>query len=112
MAAFIFFCFCAAVSVAQDSASGVAGSQRMFSQPVAVVRSAVQKLPGGTSGRLPVLEGFAVPGPRPWSGYQRPYYQCEVHVTAAKAGGSLVRVTAKITAWFSGPGQSGYEALE
>jgi len=72
----------------------------------------LKKLPGGVSGRLPVLDGFVVPGPHSLSSYQRPYYQCEVRVTPAKSGGSLVRVTTKITAWLSSPAHSGYETLE
>ena len=99
-------------SGAQDSAARNAGSERTFPQSVSVVQAALQKLPGGTSGRLPVLDGFVVPGAHPLSGYQRPYYHCQVKVTPAKSGGSRVRATAKITAWFSGPPGSGYEVLE
>src|SRR5258708_25188462 len=77
-----------------------------------MIQAALQKLPGGTSGRLPMLDGFALPGPHPLSNYQRPYYHCEVRVTAEKSGGSLVHVKGKITAWFTSPPHSGYEALE
>jgi hypothetical protein len=101
-----------ALSAAQNSRAKNSGSEREFGQPVAAVQAALRRLPGGTSGNLPMLEGFVVPGAQPLSGYQRPYYQCEVRVTAVKSGGSLVHVTAKITAWFNGPAHSGYEALE
>jgi hypothetical protein len=100
------------LSAAQGSPVKNPGSERTFPQPVTVVETALQRLPGGTSGRLPMLDGFVVPGPHPLSGYQRPYYQCEVKVSPAKSGGSLVRVAAKITAWFSSPAHSGYDALE
>lgn len=99
--------FCAA----QDSPATHSGSERTFPQPVAAVQAVLQRLPGGTAGRLPALDGFVAPGAQALSSYRRPYYQCEVRVTAAKSGGSLVQVTAKITAWFNGPGHSGYEAL-
>jgi hypothetical protein len=99
-------------SAAQDSPAKNSDSERTFSQPVAVVEAALQKLPGGVAGRLPVLDGFVVPGSQPLSGYQRPYFQCAVKVAPGNSGGSRVRVTAKITAWFSGPGHSGYETLE
>ena len=101
-----------AFSAAQDSPAKKPGAERTFSQPVAVVQAALKRLPGGTSGRLPVLDGFVVPGPHSLSTYQRPYYQCDVRVSPAKSAGSLVHVTAKITAWFTSPGHSGYEALE
>jgi hypothetical protein len=102
----------AALSAAQDSPAKKPAAERTFSQPVAVVQAALQRLLGGTSGRLPVLDGFVVPGPHSLSSYQRPYYQCDVRVTSAKSAGSLVHVTAKITAWFTDPAHSGYEALE
>ena len=85
--------------------------ERTFSQPVSVVQAAVNKLPGGTSGPLPILEGFVVAGSRELDRYQRPYYHCAVQVTAAASGGSLVRVNAKVTAWQVGP-HPGYKTLE
>ena len=102
----------AVVSAAQDSSARNSGKERTFPQPVTAVQAVLKKLPGGVSGRLPVLDGFVVPGPHSLSSYQRPYYQCEVRVTPEKSGGSLVRVTTKITAWFSSPAHSGYETLE
>ena len=99
-------------SAAQDSAARNLGNERKFPQPVAAVQAEVKKLAGGTSGRLPVLDGFVVPGPHSLSSYQHPYYQCDIRVAPAKSGGSLVRVTAKITAWFSSPAHSGYETLD
>lgn len=105
---FLVALFCAA----QESPAKNAASERIFPEPVAAVQAALQKLPGGTSGRLPVLDGFVVPGTQPLSSYQRPYYQCEIKVAPVKSGGSRARVTAKITAWFSSPAHSGYETLE
>jgi hypothetical protein len=104
--------FVGVLSAAQESPAKYSGSERTFSQSVAAVQAALQKLPGGTSGRLPVLDGFVVPGAQPLSSYRHPYYQCEVKVTPAKSGGSMVRVNAKITAWLSSPGHPGYETLE
>jgi len=106
------FLLVAVFSAAQDSSRRNSGNERTFPQPVAAVQAALKKLPGGASGRLPVLDGFVVPGPHSLPSYQRPYYQCEVRVTPAKSGGSLVRVTTKITAWLSSPAHSGYETLE
>jgi len=77
-----------------------------------VIHTAVKKLPGGTSGPLPVLEGFVVPGQHALDRYKRPYYQYAVRITPAPSGGSVVRVTTKITAWYSDSAHSGYEVLE
>lgn len=86
--------------------------QKTFPQPVAKVEAALKNLQGGTSGSLPVLDGFVVAGDRKLDAYRRPYYQCSVKVTPASSGGSLVRVVAKITAWNSDPAHSGYEVLQ
>jgi hypothetical protein len=102
--------FLSAVSLssAQNSNSG---DERTFPLPVSTIQVALKKFPGGTSGSLPLLDGFVIPGTRSLEGYKRPYYQCTVRITPAPSGGSLVRVTAKVTAWNSDPAHSGYEVL-
>jgi len=64
-------------------------------------------------GRLPVLEGFASPGDHPLNRYQRAYYQAAVQVSSTASGGSVVRVTAKVTAWYTDSiaSRSGYQLL-
>jgi len=86
--------------------------QRLFSEPVSKIQAALKNLPGGTSGSLPVLDGFVVAGARKLDDYRRPYYQCSVRITPARSSGSLVAVTTKITAWNSDPAHSGYEVLQ
>jgi hypothetical protein len=86
--------------------------QKLFSAPASKIQAALKTLPGGTSGSLPVLDGFVVAGARRLDTYRRPYYQCSVRVTASGSGGSLVAVSAKITAWNSDPAHSGYEVLQ
>ena len=65
------------------------------------------------AGRLPVLDGFTVPGDRPLNRFQRGYYQCVTQVRSTLSGGSTVRVRATITAWYNNPvaGKSEYQAL-
>jgi hypothetical protein len=86
--------------------------ERSFPQSASTLQSLLKNLPGGTTGSLPVLDGFVTPGPRSMEQYRRPYYQCTVRITAAPAGGSVVSVAAKITAWNSDPGHLKYEVLE
>ena len=86
--------------------------ERSFAFPVSTLQATLKKLPGGTSGSLPVLEGFIVPGAHSFDRYQHPYYQCSVRITSTSSGGARVRVAAKITAWNSDPAHSGYEAFE
>jgi hypothetical protein len=86
--------------------------QKLFSEPVPKIQAALKNLPGGTSGSLPVLDGFVVAGARKLDAYRRPYYRFSVSITSARSGGSLVAVTAKITAWNGDPAHSGYEVLQ
>lgn len=88
-----------------------APEERAFPQSKTAIENALKKLP--TAGRLPTLDGFAVPGDRDLSRYQRGYYQCEIKVTPKPAGGVVVRVSAKITAWYpdATAAKAGYETL-
>ena len=54
-----------------------------------------------------------VPGDRVLSRYQRGYYQCVAQVSSTPSGGSMVRVSATITAWYVDPSatKSGYQVL-
>jgi hypothetical protein len=76
------------------------------------VQAALKKLPGGTSGPLPLLDGFVVSESRSLDQYQRAFYQCNVRVITGPSDGSLVQVTAKISAWNNDPSHSRYEALK
>lgn len=86
-------------------------TQRTFSAPPSEIESVLKKLTPTLSGRLPALDGFVSPTEKPLDQYRRPFYQCTARVTASASGGSLVRVTAKITAWHDNPPRSGYEVL-
>ena len=87
--------------------------QRTFAQSPAVVEKQVKQMQSSSAGHLPALEGFAVSGDRPLDRFQRGYYQCTAQVSSIPTGGSMVRVNATITAWYTDPltGKSGYQAL-
>lgn len=86
-------------------------NQRTFGAPASEIQSVLKKLAPTFSGRLPALDGFVSPTEKSFDQYRRPFYQCSVRVTPSAGGGSLVRVTAKITAWHENPPRSGYEVL-
>jgi len=90
-----------------------APAERTFSQSRPVVEAAVRQLQASTGGRLPVLDGFAVAGEQPLDRFQKGYYQCSIQVTSTPTGGSMVRISAKITAWYSASAaaKSGYQVL-
>ena len=60
-----------------------------------------------------MLEGFALPGNHPLNRYERAYYQTAVRVKSTASGGSVVRVSTKVTAWYTDsiPARSGYQLL-
>ena len=87
--------------------------ERTYGQSKSAVEKALKELQPSTSGRLPVLEGFTLPGDHPLNRYQRAYYQSAVQVSSTASGGSLVRVNTKVTAWYADsiPSRSGYQLL-
>jgi hypothetical protein len=89
-----------------------APAEKDFNIPKARVDKALQDLHASTSGRLPTLDGF-VDASKALEHYERGFYQCEIVSTANSGGGTAVRVTAKITAWYADPSgaHSGYRTL-
>jgi hypothetical protein len=98
----------AALSLAQTNSY-----QRIFPQSKAAVEKALAALQPSMAGHLPVLEGFAKPGEHPLDRYQRAYYQSTAQVSSNPSGGSTVRITTKVTAWYSDSvaSHSGYQLL-
>ena len=111
----LIFCFCAAIQIAlaEPNDAQRAPYERKFAQSKAVVEKVIKQLQASASGRLPVLDGFTRPGDLPLDRFQRGYYQCEIEVSSTSSGGALVRVSAKITAWYADPASSnsGYQVL-
>jgi hypothetical protein len=106
---------CAVVLASSIDSSGAQNLQteRTFSQSKAAVEQVLKKLQTPIAGRLPILDGFAVPGQRSLDKFQRAYYQCSVVVSSTPSGGSRVRVNATITAWYADlvPSQAGYQTV-
>ena len=92
---------------AQDSPT-----ERPFPNSKAEVDQAIQQLHGLIKGRLPILEGFVEEGREPLDHFNRGFYECAAQVRS-DGGQTIVRVTAKITAWYtdSAAAQSGYRVL-
>jgi hypothetical protein len=91
-----------------------AGSaERVFPQSKATIEGVLKSMPTSISGRLPTLDGFAVPTIHSLDQYQRGYFQANVQIAPTPSGGSLVHVTVKITAWYNDaePTRSGYQLL-
>ena len=91
------------------------GYERSFPQSKATLEKILQDMQPATSGRLPVLDGFAISTSvdHPLERYKRGYYQSKIQVSAAPSGGSIVRVSVQVTAWYADPvaAKSGYQLL-
>jgi hypothetical protein len=87
--------------------------ERRFPNPNVEVDKALQELQSSVRGRLPILEGFVEGTNEPLDHFERGFYECVIKVTSDSGGGTLVHITAKITAWYtsSNPAQSGYRVL-
>jgi hypothetical protein len=105
----IFFAALVAVHVPAQTSP----YERAFPQSKATVEKALTAVQSNLAGHLPVLDGFAKPGEHPLDRYQRAYYQSTVQVSSTPSGGSLVRVSTKVTAWYADPvaSHSGYQLL-
>ena len=109
----IFVCATLALVLAEFSHAQGNSHERSFPQSKPVVEKALRGMQASMAGHLPVLDGFAVPGDHSLDRYQRAYYQSTVQVIPTHAGGSLVRVSTKVTAWYADPSasRSGYQLL-
>lgn len=107
LAAIVAFCG------AESGQAQANGSERAFPQSKGSVEKVLKEMQSATGGRLPVLDGFATSAEHPLDRYQRGYYQSKFQVSAAPSGGSIVRVSVQVTAWYADPvaARSGYQVL-
>jgi hypothetical protein len=112
-ARFLLMLIAGCVCSPQSSPAQDNGSERTFPQSKVTVERALKEMQSATAGHLPVLAGFAVAGDHALDRYQRGFYQAKFQVSAAPSGGSIVRVSVEVTAWYADPAgtHSGYQAL-
>lgn len=104
---------CCIFSSAHLSQAQANAGERTFPQSKVTVERTLNGMQSATSGHLPVLAGFALAADHPLDRYQRGFYQAKFQVSAPPSGGSIVRVTVEVTAWYADPAgiHSGYQAL-
>ena len=90
-----------------------AGAERIYAHSQGEVENALAKIRPSAKGRLPTLDGFVGTTEQPLESYTSGYYECSIKLSQASSGGTLVRVVAKVTAWYtdSNPARSGYRTL-
>jgi len=86
---------------------------RSFSKSAEDVEVALKDLQAYSGQKLPIVDGFVATGDKPLNQYERAFYQFSIDVLPGTGGGTVVRVTAKITAWYADkdPAKSGYQVL-
>jgi len=86
---------------------------RAFAKSAEEVEGALKDLQAYSGQKLPIVDGFVATGDKPLNQYERAFYQFSLDLLPGTAGGTIVRVTAKITAWYADkdPAKSGYQVL-
>lgn len=87
--------------------------QRTFLVSVNEAKAAVQAASATSKGRLPTLEGFVEQNEQPIERYEKGYFECTYQISPAAGGGTVIRASAKVTAWYSDPlaARSGYRVM-
>lgn len=86
---------------------------RSYAKPKDEVEKALKELQAYSGQKIPTLEGFVAPGDKPLDHYERGFYQFTIELLPGDSGATIVRLSAKITAWFADRDvtKSGYEVL-
>ena len=102
-----------AISCVEGSPAQSNEYERAFPQSKVTVEKVLKEMQSATAGRLPVVNGFATAADHPLDRYQRGYYQSKFQVSSTPSGGSIVRVSVQVTAWYadSVAAHSGYQIL-
>jgi len=102
-----------AVTAAVPSHAQGSPPERTYSSSQGEVEKALRDLGAYSGARLPALEGFVASFPATAGRFERPYYQFQIELVRLAPERTLVRLTAKITAWYadSEPSRSGYHTL-
>ena len=107
-------CFAVVLSAAVALSAQSLPPERTFHASKAAVQKALQSIPAYPGGKLPTVAGFASPSGQLLDSFKRGHYDYDVLLKTNSAGDTVVRVTAKITAWSAGssPANSGYRVLK
>lgn len=106
----LFFLLCAGTSPTLGQAVPYA---RSYTQSKAQVEQALKDLQAYSGQKIPILDGFVANVSKPLDRYERAFYQFSIELLPGDSGAIIVRLSAKITAWYADrdPSKSGYEVL-
>lgn len=86
---------------------------RSYPKSTEEVTQALKDLQAYQGQKLPIVDGFVATGDIPLDRFERAFYQFSIDLVPGTAGGTIVRLTAKITAWYADkdPAKSAYQVL-
>jgi hypothetical protein len=101
------------VSMPQAAAAQAVPYARTFPKSKDEVDKVLKELQAYAGQKLPIVDGFVASSERPLNHYERAFCQFSIDLLPASPDGTIVRLTAKITAWYadSDPAKSGYQVL-
>ncbi len=84
-----------------------------FAKSKEEIDKALKEMQAYAGQKLPTVDGFVATGDQPLNRFERAFYQFSIDLLPAASGGTIVRVIAKITAWYADPDpwKSGYQTL-
>src|SRR6267154_473391 len=86
---------------------------RTFPKAKEEVEELLKEIQGYAGQKLPIVDGFVAVGDQPLSRYERAFYQFSIELVPDGTNATIVRLAAKITAWYADrdPSKSGYQVL-
>jgi hypothetical protein len=86
---------------------------RTYAKSSEEVDKALKEMQVYAGQKLPIVEGFVANADHPLDRYERAFCQFSIDLLPAGSGSTVVRVIAKITAWYADrdPAKSGYQVL-
>ena len=86
---------------------------RTFARSKEDVEAALKGFQAFAGQKLPIVDGFVAMGEQPLNRYERAFYQFSIDLIPNGSNSTIVRLTAKITAWYADPdpSKSGYQVL-
>ena len=109
----IAFIFVLLVPATWGQSESPMSGERTFAYPSDVVKSALDRVAGSGGGKLPMIDGFVLAAVPDMDRYERPYYQYRVQLLPGDNSSSIVKVEARISAWYADPdpARSQYRSL-
>jgi hypothetical protein len=106
------FIVCGALS--NSAAAQAVPYARSFPKSKEEVDRALNEFQAYAGQKLPIADGFVAAGDQPLDRYERAFYQLSIDLLpGTTSNDTIVRVSAKITAWYADrdPSKSGYQVL-